>query len=121
MLWELAQAKRAADDAALGEQKLAGEYAREMHEWVALTNALSAELNELRAGAGRVAELERDAYRLQHQKQLLEDDARAAAEELAAREREIGRRRHRGRGQRRALRGVASERARERERERERD
>ena len=28
MLWELAQAKRAADDAALGEQKLAGEYAR---------------------------------------------------------------------------------------------
>jgi len=49
MLWELAQAKRAADDAADGEKRLAGEYAAEMREWVELTNALSAELNALRA------------------------------------------------------------------------
>ena len=64
MLWELAQAKRAADDAADGEKRLAGEYAAEMREWVELTNALSAELNALRAGAGRVGELEAENYRL---------------------------------------------------------
>ena len=91
MLWELAQAKRAADDAADGEKRLAGEYAAEMREWVELTNALSAELNALRAGAGRVGELEAENYRLQHQKTLLEDDARARADELASASREIGR------------------------------